>query len=41
LIYSVEPINREADVYHVTLSTGHVYVAGNLAAHNMVKLPDM
>jgi hypothetical protein len=36
-ILSVDPLGRTEAVYHVTLSKGHVYVAGGLAAHNLIK----
>lgn len=37
-ILSVEPTGETADVYHVALANGHIYVAGRLCAHNMKTL---
>jgi hypothetical protein len=36
-IISVEMLDKKQDVHHLTLDNGHIYVAGNLPAHNMEK----
>lgn len=38
LVTKVTPLDRFETVYHCTLESGHVYVAGGFLAHNMIKL---
>lgn len=38
-VKEVVDLNTNATVYHCTLDTGHVYVAGDFLAHNIVKIP--
>jgi len=38
-VLSCEPTGDSKDVYHMTLTHGHVYIAGWIAAHNMYKPP--
>jgi hypothetical protein len=36
-VVSVELLEERATVYHVTMDCGHVYIAGSMPAHNMIK----
>jgi hypothetical protein len=40
-VVSVEFLEERATVYHVTMDRGHVYVAGGMPAHNIIKQPSM
>lgn len=40
LVTKVTPLDRFETVYHCTLESGHVYVAGGFLAHNIMKIID-
>ena len=37
-VLAVEPLGRAERVYHLTMAEGHMYVAGSLPAHNLIKI---